>query len=82
MTDKEKKSLIEALLFVSGEPVTLSTLKNTTELPENDLKRLLDELIAGIQTERQRTAYHRNCQRLPNGNEPILFPVAEEVYEY
>jgi len=45
MTDKEKKSLIEALLFVSGEPVTLPVLKNTTELPENDLKQLLDELI-------------------------------------
>ena len=56
MTNKEKKSLIEALLFVSGDPVTLSVLKNTTELPENDLKQLLDELITGIQTERQRTS--------------------------
>ena len=45
MTDKENKSLIEALLFVSGEPVALSVLKNTTELPENDLKQLLDGLI-------------------------------------
>src|SRR3990172_13271275 len=45
MTNKEKKSLIEALLFVSGDPVTLSALKNTTDLPENDLKQLLDELI-------------------------------------
>jgi segregation and condensation protein B len=45
MTAKEKKSLIEALLFVSGEPVSLSVLKNTTELSENDLKQLLDELI-------------------------------------
>jgi len=45
MTSKEKKALIEALLFVSGDPVTLASLKNTTELPENDLKQLLDELI-------------------------------------
>lgn len=45
MTDKEKKSLIETLLFVSGEPVAFSILKNTMELPENDLKQLLDELI-------------------------------------
>lgn len=45
MTSQEKKSLIEALLFVSGDPVTLSALKNTTELPENDLKQFLDELI-------------------------------------
>jgi segregation and condensation protein B len=45
MTNKEKKSLVEALLFVSGDPVTLSTLKNTTDVPENDLKQMLDELI-------------------------------------
>jgi len=45
MTNKEKKSLIEALLFVSGDPVTLSVLKNTTELPENDLVQFLNELI-------------------------------------
>ena len=45
MIDKEKKSLIEALLFVSGDPVSLTSLKNTTEFPENDLKQLLDELI-------------------------------------
>ncbi len=46
MEIKEKKSLIETLLFVSGEPVTLAVLKNTTELPETELKQLLDELIA------------------------------------
>ncbi len=45
MTDKEKKSLIESILFVSGEPVTLQVLKSTTELPENDLKQLLSELV-------------------------------------
>lgn len=45
MTDKEKKSLIEALLFVSGDPVTLSGLKNTMDMPEADLKQLLGELI-------------------------------------
>jgi segregation and condensation protein B len=42
---KEKKSLIEALLFVSGEPLTLVELKNGTELPEADLKQLLDEMM-------------------------------------
>jgi len=45
MTSKEKKALIEALLFVSGDPVTLANLKSTTELPESDLKQLVDELI-------------------------------------
>ncbi len=42
---KEKKSLIEALLFVSGEPLSLGELKNVTELPEPDIKLLLDEMI-------------------------------------
>jgi len=45
MTDKEKKSLIEAMLFVSGDPVNLAALRATLELPEADLKQLLDELI-------------------------------------
>ncbi|MBP1675031.1 MAG: scpB [Bacteroidetes bacterium] len=45
MTDKEKKSLIEALLFVSGDPVTLSVLKTTTDMPENEITQLLNELI-------------------------------------
>jgi len=45
MTNKENKALIEALLFVSGDPVTLSALKSATELPENDLKQFLHELI-------------------------------------
>ena len=45
MTSKEKKSLIEALLFVSGDPVALSVLKTTTELSESDLIQFLDELI-------------------------------------
>lgn len=49
MTNKENKSLIEALLFVSGDPVTISVLKSTVDLPENDLKQLLDELIVDYQ---------------------------------
>lgn len=45
MEPKEKKSIIEALLFVSGEPLTLAELKTATELPENEIKQLLEELI-------------------------------------
>ena len=45
MTAREKKSLVEALLFVSGEPITLAALKSSTELPDNDLKEALDELM-------------------------------------
>ncbi len=45
MEDSEKKSSLEALLFLSGEPVTLSTVKDVIELPESEIKRLFDELI-------------------------------------
>jgi segregation and condensation protein B len=45
METQEKKSLIEALLFVSGEPLALGVLKTNTELPETELKQLLDELM-------------------------------------
>lgn len=43
--DREKKSAIEAFLFLSGEPITLSAIKEIIELPESEIKRLLDELI-------------------------------------
>jgi segregation and condensation protein B len=46
MEVKEKKSLIEALLFVSGEPITLAALKSSADLPEAEIKQLLDELTA------------------------------------
>jgi segregation and condensation protein B len=45
MEDREKKSVLEALLFLSGEPITLSTIKDVIDIPESEIKRLLDELI-------------------------------------
>jgi segregation and condensation protein B len=45
MEDREKKSVLEALLFLSGEPITLSTIKDAIDLPESEIKRLMDELI-------------------------------------
>lgn len=44
MEKREKKSLIEAILFVSGEPVNISTLKEITELPETELVELISDL--------------------------------------
>jgi segregation and condensation protein B len=46
MEDRTKKARLEALLFVSGEPVMLSELKSVTGLPETEIVDLLDELIA------------------------------------
>jgi len=43
--DREKKSVLEALLFLSGEVVTDSTLKDITEFPDTEVKRLMGELI-------------------------------------
>jgi len=45
MEDRQKRSILEILLFLSGEPVTLSALKEVTELPESEIKMLMEELI-------------------------------------
>ncbi len=45
MESKDKKSLLEALLFVSGEPVTLADLKGAVDMPEAEVKQILEELI-------------------------------------
>jgi segregation and condensation protein B len=45
MEDMQKKSVLEALLFLSGEPVTLSALREVIDLPEPEIKGLMDELI-------------------------------------
>lgn len=39
------KSAIEALLFVAGEPVTISSLVKVIELPEFEIRKLIEELI-------------------------------------
>lgn len=44
MEDFRKKAVLEALLFVSGEPATSGSLAKVTEWPEQDVKRLLNEL--------------------------------------
>lgn len=46
MEDRDKKYLLEAILFLSGEPVMLSSLKDVTEIQDTELKRLMDELMA------------------------------------
>lgn len=45
MEDKQKQSVIEALLFLSAEPITLSGMKEVVDLPESEIKRLMDELV-------------------------------------
>jgi segregation and condensation protein B len=50
MDDREKKSLLEALLFFSGEPLTLSTLKGITEMDEPEIRRVMDGLMTDYRT--------------------------------
>lgn len=45
MENYEKKSLIEALLFISGEPLTIADMKTNTELDEADIKQILEDMI-------------------------------------
>ncbi len=45
MENTDKKSILEAILFLAGEPVTISTFKDILKLPEQDIKKLLEELI-------------------------------------
>ena len=44
METKEKKSLIEALLFVSGEPMALGAIKSVIDIPEDEIRQLLAEI--------------------------------------
>lgn len=45
MDDKEAKSILEALLFISGEPLTVEILKNILEINSDEVKRIINELI-------------------------------------
>ncbi len=45
MEDKEAKSILEAILFISAGPVTLDTLRKTVEIDKYNTERLLRELV-------------------------------------
>jgi segregation and condensation protein B len=46
MEDKEARSIIESILFMSGELVTLDTLRNIIEVDKYNTERLVKELIS------------------------------------
>lgn len=45
MEEKEKISVLEAILFLSGELITCSILKDVLAVPESEIKRLMERLI-------------------------------------
>jgi segregation and condensation protein B len=47
--DREHKSILEALLFLSGEVLTLSSLKDILGLPEAEIRNLMNELMVEYQ---------------------------------
>jgi len=44
--EREHKAILEALLFLSGEVLPISSLKDILGLPETDMKNLMNELMA------------------------------------
>lgn len=46
MEDKEAKSIIEAILFIAAEPMTVDSLKNILELETVEVERLVKELVS------------------------------------
>jgi segregation and condensation protein B len=45
MEDREAKSIIESLLFMAAEPLSIESLKNILEIDKKDIERLVEELI-------------------------------------
>jgi segregation and condensation protein B len=45
MEDRDTKSVLEALLFLSGEVLVTSAIKDILEIPEAEIKRVMEELI-------------------------------------
>jgi len=46
MEDKEIKSVLEAIFFIAGEPISIDSLKNILEMDSTEIERLVKELIS------------------------------------
>ena len=46
MEDREAKSIIESLLFISGEPMTIDSIRKITEIDKKRIDALVKELIS------------------------------------
>lgn len=81
MFPKETKSIIECLLFVSKEPLSLKTIGQILELPEDEIKILVDELSTEYNNER----HGINIQFVANGYQiytrPEFAPYIEKLYK-
>lgn len=41
----DKKSIVEAILFASGEPISIDLIKKVSEIPEQEIRKILNDLI-------------------------------------
>ncbi|RPI68090.1 MAG: SMC-Scp complex subunit ScpB, partial [Ignavibacteriales bacterium] len=46
MENKEIKSVLEAIFFIAGEPLSIDTLQKILEMDSTEVERLVRELIA------------------------------------
>lgn len=46
MDDKETKSILESILFIAGEPLTIETLKKVIDLSKEEIEGHIKELIS------------------------------------
>lgn len=53
MDKREIKSIVESLLFIWGDPLSLKDIANILEMKEKDLKVIIDEMIDEFDYERR-----------------------------
>jgi len=80
MFPNETKAIIECLLFVTKEPLTLKTMAQILEIPEEDVKSLVEDLIKEYNNE----PHGINIQEVANGfqmyTRPEFAPYIEKLY--
>ena len=77
MFSQELKSVIECLLFVSKDPLPLRTIADITELPESDVKILVEELANDYRENR----HGLSIQFVANGYQMCTRPEASPYIE-
>lgn len=81
MFPTETKSIIEGLLFVSKEPLTLKIIAQIVEIPESDVKMLVEELVGDFNNEH----HGISIQLVANGYQmctrPELSAYIEKLYK-
>lgn len=73
--DREIKGIIEGLLFVWGDPLSLKDIKNILELDEQEVSRLIDEMIDEFN-------YNRRGLRIIKINDKYQLTTRPEHHEW